>query len=120
MSECHDSCCSKADSCGSSKSKCGCGCSCSSCSTCCGSQQGKFADELLKIADQAWMEVLKEKIKDEIRQLSNDHLSQMAKLVAEANHVRWKEKMKARKDIHDYEDQLRGLFCSHQCNKSGK
>lgn len=85
-------------------------CSCHCCNCHC-HQEGKYADELLKLADEAWMEVLKEKIKEEIIQTSDAHLSQMAKLVAGANHLRWKEKLQAKKDLHDYEEQLRSMIC---------
>lgn len=81
---------------------------------------GKYADELLALADQAWMEVLKEKIKEEIRQYSNDHLTQTAKLVAEANHLRWKEKLQSKKDLGEYEDRLRNLVASPQMKNSQK
>lgn len=112
--ECHGSCSTQ----GHGNAQSGCNCSCHSCTCCCQHHQGKYADELLKLADQAWMEVLKEKIKEEIKQHSGDHLSQTAKLVAGANHVRWKEKLQSKKDLQDYEDQLRNLICSPQGNKN--
>lgn len=54
------------------------------------------AESLFAIADCAWAEVLKEKIKDHIR-AHDKKIDELAKLVAEANHKRWKHKMQ--KDI---------------------
>lgn len=47
--------------------------------------------KFLQLADEAWTEVLKEKIKEHIRAESKG-LDQFAKLVAEANYERWKTK----------------------------
>jgi len=58
------------------------------------------------------MELLKERIKEEIKQNGGDHINQLAKLVATANHARWKDKMLVKKDVEDFENQLKNLFCS--------
>lgn len=71
---------------------------------------GDFARELLEMADEAWMEVLKEKIKDHIRTTNGAHLDQLAKLVSESNHERWKHKMNVQKDVHSYQDKLSAFF----------
>jgi len=101
-----------------SSSKCDCGSNCGS-KGCCGSgsqkcdsgcHQGKYTDQLLHLADEAWMEVLKDKIKDEIRQNNGDHINQLAKLVSSANHARWKDKMQSKKDCDDFECQLKNLL----------
>lgn len=86
--------------------------------TCCGSDHHHhahehhedFARELLEMADQAWMEVLKEKIKEQVRTTNGANLDQLAKLVAEANHVRWKHKMNVQKDVHSYKEKLSTFF----------
>ena len=71
---------------------------------------GKFSRELLELADEAWMEVLKEEIVNEIRKTSGDHIKKMAKLVNETNHERWKELMAERKGLAEFEDKLKGLL----------
>jgi len=109
------------DSCGCCDDSCTCPCHeevCAEEEECCS------AESLLAIADCAWAEVLKEKIKDHIR--SNDKkIDQLAKIVAEANHKRWKHKMQ--KDLccseyeeccEDFEEQLCMLFSSCDANKS--
>lgn len=115
MSHCHHQSCSGGNSCHShSEEQC---CSCHSCKCDCHNHHQKYSHELLELADEAWMEVLKEKIKEEIRQMSGEHLTKMAKLVATSNHNRWKETMQEKKGIQEFEDQLHELlFCSAHCN----
>ena len=123
--ECHNSCsqssCSQGSSshgccshehsqCGSNGACCGCkNCHCSCHSSCHG--QGKYADELLHLADDAWMDILKDKIKEEIRLNSGEQLTNLAKLIATANHARWKDKMQSKKDHEDFETQLKNAMC---------
>lgn len=117
---CHDSSCSHS-SCSSSHSSSGSAGSCSNCSCakchCPCHQQCKYSDELLQLADEAWMEILKEKIKEEINLNAGEHLTKLAKLVSSANHARWRDKMQAKKDHEDFETQLKGLVCSNQQKK---
>lgn len=83
-------------------------------------QHESYADLLLHLADEAWMEVLKEKIKDHIRQASGEHINQLAKLVSEANHAQWKDKFQKKKDHCEFEERLHALLGSQTqcCNKS--
>lgn len=107
--ECHDSCCGShqhhhhghchEDSC------------CGHCE--CGEHHhhhGKFSHELLELADEAWMDVLKEEIMGEIRRHSGEHIKKMAKLVAETNNERWKEMLAEKKDVAEFEEKLKGLL----------
>ena len=70
----------------------------------------KFSHQLLELADEAWMEVLKEEIANEIRRTSGDHLKKMAKLVNETNHERWKELMAEKKGLGEFEEKLKSLL----------
>lgn len=58
---------------------------------------------LFEIADCAWAEVLKEKIKEHIRSTDNK-IDGLAKIVAEANHKRWKNKMQKDACASEYEE----------------
>lgn len=116
----HHSCDSKG--CGSHKhsgnsSGCGCGCNCESCdcSGCKCSCHGEcdFSKELLQMADDAWMCLLKDKIKQKIEGLSGQHLNELADIVAKANHTRWSNKMKAKEASEDFEDQVEDFFNKH-------
>lgn len=99
---------------------CGCGCCCNK-----GPEQKSgqgecnFAEKFLELADCAWMEVLKEKIKEQIRTHSKN-LDELAAIIAEANHVRWHKKMEKKQCCKGFEEKVRGFFeksgsgqCSH-------
>lgn len=77
---------------------------------CCCHHHHKYSEELLNLADEAWMEVLKEKIKEQIKSTSAQHLDQLAKLVTETNHERWKYKMEERGNGESFEERLRALL----------
>jgi hypothetical protein len=90
----------------------GCACSCH--------KKQKYTDQLFKLADEAWMEVLKEKIKDEIRQKAGDHLSQLAQLTANSNQKRWKDELDEKKNLEEFDASLKNLMYRHQQKESGK
>lgn len=73
-------------------------------------EHSDFAQELLQMADEAWMELLKEKIKENIQTLSGSNLDQLAKLVAESNHERWKHMLADKKACNDYHEKVAN-FC---------
>lgn len=70
--------------------------------------------DLLELADEAWMEVLKEKIKERIRN-QDTKIDQLADIVAEANHTRWRNKISDQQNYWAYEDQIMDLM--HQQKK---
>ncbi len=137
MCHCHSCCSSQGCGCQSSHGKCGCqssschskssccasscGCSCQCHHSCGGASQGdhcEHAHKLLCIADMAWMEILKEKIKEHIQ--SSDHkIDEIARIVAEANHERWQQKMSNEQCCSGYEEKLNQLFHS-QCQTKGQ
>jgi len=74
-----------------------------------------MALHLLDIADEAWMEVLKEKIKEHIR--ANDHkIDELAKIVSEINRERWHHKIAKHQICEDYEKRLQSLFTQTSAN----
>ena len=94
----------------------GCGCGSSSCK--CGGNsdhtQGHhscedIAHEFLELADEAWMEALKEKIKSHIL-LHDKKLDELAHLISETNHERWQRKMSKKRACAEYHEKLQGLF----------
>lgn len=70
----------------------------------------KYSDELLALADEAWMEILKDKIKEQILKRSGKNLDEMAKLVSDANHERWKHKIKEFGGKDEFEKKLHDLL----------
>lgn len=69
-----------------------------------------FSHELIELADQAWMEVLYEKIKDKVRAKSDKHLDQLAEIVAESNQSRWHHKLAKHNDIKAFEQKVSEFF----------
>lgn len=90
---------------------------CSTCGTC-GCQchathfEGRedFAAELLHLADDAWMELLKEKIKEQILKKNGKQLDKLAALVSNANHSRWQHKMGEQGAKQELRKDLGSLF----------
>lgn len=85
---------------------------------CCGGghhHECSGSDAFLQLADEAWMEVLKEKIKKHI--LANDtKMDELAKIISEANHERWKMKMVGKHECDDFKQKLREYFGGHDCD----
>ena len=104
-----DSCCDQ-EKCGDSSGESEC------CETkadnCC-----NFAEHLLEIADEAWCELLKEKIKKEIQASCGEKLDQLAKLVAQANGQKWAHKMKGKALCEEYKNNLKKMFSSCECKE---
>ncbi len=107
----------------SSHEKCGCRChdhhgSCGChCSSCC-SQHHDVAHsvDFLQLADEAWYELLKERIKEYIEQ-SDPKIDELAQLISEANHNRWKEKLAIYQTKEDFEKRFKELF--HRQRRKG-
>ena len=77
-----------------------------------GEQECNMHEKLLCLADEAWKEVLKEKIKQEIEKSSGAKLSALAKLVAETNGRKWAFMIQAKKGCEEYKTQVRSLLSS--------
>lgn len=66
--------------------------------------------QLLDLADKAWMELLKEKIKTKINAASGDTLDKLAQLLTEVNHERWAEIFASKKHCEDYKKRICDFF----------
>lgn len=75
----------------------------------CGQGSCNYAEKFLELADHAWMELLKEKIKEHINQ-SHTNIDELARLIAEANHERWQKKMEDKQCCGGYEEKLKNFF----------
>lgn len=74
-------------------------------------------EKLLHLADEAWMEVLKDKIKKEI--IATDggkKIDEIAKLVVETNCAKWQNMIAGRKQCEEYSDNLKKIMTS-ECKK---
>ncbi len=114
--------CGSRESCCSSNEKGNCG---SNCQCCCSKQeQGScqekscreecekedFASCLIEAADCAWMEALKEKMKQHLLATQGDKLNELAKIVTETNNLRWKNKMEKKQGCKDFKEKLCNFF----------
>lgn len=70
----------------------------------------EHCQEFLCLADCAWMECLKEKIKDHIKKQDGEHLDKLAEIITEANKKRWKNKMNKKTCCHEFEQKLCDLL----------
>lgn len=112
MAHCNDKSCGIDHHHGHHEQSCGsgCGCGCSECKCACHQKEGCFSDQLLEMADEAWMELLHEKIKKHIESISGKELDKLAAIVSKANHARWKEKMDICKTKDDFKEQISNFF----------
>jgi hypothetical protein len=96
-----------------SESSCGGGSCCSgqnscSCNQC--TKQKDFSHKLFELADEAWMELLKDKIKQQILSSGGEHLDELAKIVAEANKERWKHKLSGKRACEEHKEKIKDFF----------
>lgn len=96
------------------KCTCGCGCGCG-----CGSHHHHedehgchCLEKMFDIADEAWKEVLKEKIKEKIIAHKGEHMNKLAEIIAKANGERWKNKISSKNIKHEFKDSLKEFFSS--------
>ncbi|WP_128130961.1 hypothetical protein [Legionella sainthelensi] len=68
------------------------------------------ANYFLELADEAWEEVLKEKIKEYILDTQNNQMIKLAKIVAEGNNQRWQNRVERKQDYNDFMDEIRKFF----------
>jgi len=71
-------------------------------------------DKLMRLAEEAWMELLKDKIKTEIENKKGSDLQKLAEIVAKANGEKWKHKMAAKIGCEEYKNTLKDFFTSNK------
>lgn len=96
--------------CSSNQEKCGCQCHVKQEESCHSEGKGEFAHCLLEAADEAWMEVLKDKIKEHILATQNERMTELAKIVSEGNSQRWKNKMEKKHGCMEFKEKLGRFF----------
>jgi hypothetical protein len=86
---------------------------------CCGKSHQQNAEKhsdcpkhFLELADKAWMELLKDKIKIEIENKKGAELEKLAEIIAKANGKKWKHKIAAEMECEDYKNTLKDFFTS--------
>lgn len=71
-----------------------------------------FSHQLLELADEAWMEVLKDKIRQQVESVNGSQLEKLAKLAAESNNERWKHKLALDQNQHQFKENVGKFFGS--------
>lgn len=97
----------------SKEGTCSCGCGSKIHSHHYGSEEGcHCAEKFLEIADEAWKEVLKEKIKAKIIAKKGEDIEKLAEIIAKANGEKWKHKISAKTKCNEFKDSLKEFFSS--------
>ncbi len=86
-----------------------CGCCCHSDDEC-HDHHEDFASSLLEVADEAWMCLLKDKIKEHILATNGKQLDDLAKLISDSNNARWKLKMAKQHTVEDFREKIHSFF----------
>ena len=90
---CEENCCS------SGKESCGCECSCG--------EKNNVSKMILKLANDAWSELMKEKMKAAYEKETGDKMSKAAHVGVEASIAFWSGKMKEHASFAEFEEKLR-------------
>lgn len=91
---------------------CSCGCGCGEHGHHHHEGECNCAEKFLTIADEAWAEVLKEKIKAKIIDKKGEHMEKLAEMIAMANGEKWKHKIAAKMKCGKFKDDLKEFFSS--------
>ena len=84
--------------CSTEKCRCKCKCEC------------PMPGKLLCLADQAWMELVKEKIKAEIDAKCGAELKNLAEIVSQANCEKWHAMVAGKQRCEQYQNDVRDFF----------
>ena len=69
-----------------------------------------MAEKLLVIGDEAWNELLKEKIKAEIEKSCGAGMDKLANLIATTNKAKWTHEIQGKVKCEEYKQNLKALF----------
>ena len=94
------------------ESKCGCGSESSCCESSCGCNDSCCDSEMSKgkmfmnLAEEAWMELMKEKMKAAIEKASGPKMDKAAQVAVEASIAHWADKKKKEAVCAEFEEKL--------------
>lgn len=69
-----------------------------------------FAGQLIELADEAWMCLLKEKIRNHVETTAGKQLDELAKMVAETNNNRWRLKLEGDRGCKEFKQKVADFF----------
>jgi hypothetical protein len=76
------------------------------CSSCEEDQMDKM-DFLYELADEAWSELMKEKVKKALEKIQGEHMNKTAQVIAEARLAYWGNKMRSQGEEASWEDKIK-------------
>ncbi len=71
-----------------------------------------MSGKLICLADEAWSELLKEKMKAEIQKSCGEDMDKIAKFVTDTNNARWSYMIKGKAKCEEYKQKLKELIIS--------
>ena len=71
---------------------------------------GNLADNIKILADKAWSEMLKEKIKKQYEDRMGEKMDEIAKVAADAAIECWKHKIEAKKSVEEHDSKLQSVL----------
>lgn len=77
-------------------------------------QYDDFSSQLLEIADEAWLELMMEKIKKVIEKTNGSQMDQLAKVVAKTNKKCWESKVCTNECKEDYRKTIKDFLESNK------
>ena len=66
----------------------------------------EMTDRLINLSDEAWYELLKDKMKDQIQASSGDKMDRMAEFITKANNERWAHMITGRARCEQFKQDL--------------
>ena len=75
-------------------------------------------EKLIGLADEAWYEVVKDKIKKEIESTCGEKLDKLAQIVASTNNERWAYKIQGKAKCEEFKNSIKELFMSCETEKA--
>jgi len=75
-------------------------------------EQHSCEEKFLKLADDAWMEILKEKIKNEIEKNQGESLEKLAEIITKTHCEKWKHEVNIKSKCEEYKKTLKNFFSS--------
>jgi len=67
-------------------------------------------EKFFELADEAWMELLKDKVKAHILKEKEAHLDKLAEMIAKSNGEKWKHKIAAKMECEDFKNNIKEFF----------
>lgn len=79
-----------------------------------------MSHDFLHLADKAWMELLMERIKEEIRVADGQNIDELAKAICAYNRSRWHAKLTEKTSSEEYEEKIKQMMTTRHHHGHGQ